>query len=104
MVVLKEWLVSNFDVKEPLTAAGVSTFIACGIDISDIISELDEDELVWLLVFDIIENEKYKQINLNLSTKLFVVQAQKVFAEIEKTLSITDDIEAIWNKSGAGCE
>jgi hypothetical protein len=78
----------------------VSDFINPELDISEWISPLTTDELVWLLVYDIVENKKYSAIQLTTSNKMFLAAARKEFENILKVIEINFDLEELWKKSG----
>lgn len=96
---LSEWVSSNFNVPS-ITPRSVSDFINPELDISEWISPLTTDELVWLLVYDIVENKKYSAIQLTTSNKMFLAAARKEFENILKVIEINFDLEELWKKSG----
>lgn len=65
---------------------------------SSTLSSLSESELVWILLYDVIENKKYDAKTLSKQQKLFIYQTQKGFASIP--FEIKDDIFELWEKSG----
>lgn len=95
---IKEWLKINFGITS-LDVDTVSSFI--GHPISDIIGVLSEDELQWLLVYDIVDNKKYKTCdNLSIPNKLFIRAIIDGIKRITNNIEITFDMEKEWVKYG----
>jgi hypothetical protein len=96
---LYEWVSANFEITD-ITPVSVSKFIGTGIDLSTWLTPLTVDELIWLLVYDIVEYKKYKDLNLSTSHKMFLAAARKEFENILKVIEIDFDLTEIWEKSG----
>jgi len=96
---LAEWVSSTFLGGAAITVESVVKELDHTMpDVSSILSSLSESELVWILVYDIIENKKYNVEILSRQQKLFIFQAQKGFASIP--FEIKDDLFELWEKSG----
>lgn len=95
---LTEWVSSTFLGGAPVTVEAVIAVLDHSIPLSSTLASLSEDELVWILMYDIIENKKYDVVKLTKQQKLFIFQTQKGFASIP--FEIKDDIFELWEKSG----
>lgn len=96
---LRDWVSNNLLGGSEITPEIVAGFVEPGVDgVSHVISELTESELVWLLVLDMIEKKKYKEMDMSKQQKMFIVQAQYGFASLP--LEINFDLLELWEKSG----
>jgi hypothetical protein len=96
---LSDWVSKTFDIPV-INASTVAEFIAPGVGVKKSLEPLLIDELVWLLVYDIVEHKKYSDKELTLANKLFLVAARKEFENILKVIEINFDLNEIWKKSG----
>lgn len=70
------------------------------MDISGILHPLTVEELHWLLVYDIVEHKKYKDVELTRSNSLFLAAARKEFENVLHVIEINFSLEELWKKAG----
>jgi hypothetical protein len=95
---LTKWVSDTFLGGSMVTVDAVVRVLDHSLPLSSILSSLSESELVWILVYDIIENKKYNTGTLSKQQKLFIFQTQKGFDSIP--FEIKDDVFELWEKSG----
>lgn len=96
---LSEWVSKNFDIPS-ITPQSVSRFINPEFDISEWLTPLTTDELLWMLVYDIVEFKKYSTLKLSTPEKMFLASARNEFESITNTIEIRVDLNELWKKSG----
>lgn len=96
------WLSARFGAPSVLSPESVSNFIEFP-PARETFSGLTEDELSWIVLFDIVEDERrYRAIfpALPKHEKMFILAARHYFATVQRTLSIDFDIWELWRRSG----
>lgn len=96
---LSEWVSKNFAIPS-ITPQSVSRFINPEFDISEWLTPLTTDELVWMLVYDIVEFKKYSTLKLSTPEKMFLAAARNEFESITNTIEIKVDLNELWKTSG----